>query len=55
LLIGGGQISRQVRVLGLGRRKKSRGLRLAPGREVGRLGAGLLLLLRAFRSKNLLV
>jgi len=53
LLIGGGQISRQVRVLG--RRKKSRGLRLAPGREVGRLGAGLLLLLRAFRSKNLLV
>ena len=53
LLIGGGQISRQVRVLGLGRRKKSRGLRLAPGREVRRLGGGLLLLLRAFRSKNL--
>ncbi len=53
LLIGGGQISRQVRVLGLGHHKKAHSLSLAPGGEVHHLGGGLLLLLQAFQSKNL--
>ena len=50
LLLRGRQIGGQLRVPSFGIREKPGGLRLAPGREVGRR---LLLLLRAFREKNL--